>query len=110
MYHGPLDMKDKKGKAELALSCTVTLPRQEIELLNREVEKWDRESMTKAAEVQQLRLELQRYISEVNIIGTVLSRGKEKRGAPTPSSLLGYAHSELCHLSVPIFKSNGVVF
>ena len=40
--------------------------RQEIEMLNREVEKKDRENKSRAAEVQQLRIELQRYISEVN--------------------------------------------
>ena len=41
-------------------------PASELDESNREVEKKDRENKSRAAEVQQLRIELQRYISEVN--------------------------------------------
>jgi hypothetical protein len=39
--------------------------RQEIELLKRDLETAGRENTARATEVQQLRIELQRYISEV---------------------------------------------
>ncbi len=39
--------------------------RQEIELLKRDLENAGRENTARATEVQQLRIELQRYISEV---------------------------------------------
>jgi len=42
-----------------------------MELLKRDLEKADRESTARGSEVQQLRIELQRYISEV---GRIIAR------------------------------------